>query len=201
MLLIELACQHCVRVLLDLLPSCHVEPSRIACLTYLLLIFGSSSWVSGRPWTVVWRFRCVWFLSRCDESPPCPPITLQDKGWERCSSWMLFFSQILVISLFPSLVLHFWHMCSQRWLRNNALTNRSGAGRLCASGKQGMFPGVAAFRKQRKSYFTAQWMQAGLQFECCWFCNLPTPCQIKLLNSSSSVHSFLLPTPGKNNLN
>lgn len=91
-------------------------------------------------------------------------------------------------------------MCSQRWLRNNALTNRSGAGRLCASGKQGTFPGVAAFRKQRKSYFTAQWMQAGLQFECCWFCNLPTPCRIKLLNSSSSIHSFFLPTLGKNNL-
>lgn len=91
MLLIELAYQRCVRVLLDLLPGCHVEPSRIACLTYLLLIFGSSSWVSGRPWTVVWRFRCVWFLSRCDGSPPCPPITLQDKGWERCSSWVLFF--------------------------------------------------------------------------------------------------------------
>lgn len=61
-LLVDLACQcHVGGVLPNLSSACGTEPSRLACLVYLLLIFGSSSWVSRRAWTVVWNLAVYGF--------------------------------------------------------------------------------------------------------------------------------------------
>lgn len=123
-------------MLLDLLPACCLEPGRPARLAYLLLVLRSNLWVPGRPATVVGRFWGVWFLDRCGGSPPCPPIALQD---ERRSAPDAFFADIGHFSLSLSL-LSFWP--DVRWLRNGALTSRSGAaGRLCALDSGGCFQG------------------------------------------------------------
>lgn len=172
-LLVDLACQcHVGGVLPNLSSACGTEPSRLACLVYLLLIFGSSSWVSRRAWTVVWNLAVYRFWVGAVEVLHAVSSLFRVKDERDSAPRCLFCRCQSLLSLASG-----W-MCSQRWLRNGALTSRSGAGRLCASGKQGMFPGAAAFRKQRKSYLTAHWMPAGLWFECCQFCSLSTPCQM-----------------------
>lgn len=163
--------------------------------------FGSSSWIS--MWPCGLKVLQGRISGQIQWSPSCLSWLFRIKG-ERDSAPGSLFLQALIVSLHPSSPsLHFGasgRLCAPRWLRGGALSSRAGAGRLWASGKPEMFPGALAFGKQRESYLTAQWMQAGLHFECCQLYCLSAPCQMTLTPEPSSHLLFLHPDCRQDNL-
>lgn len=116
MLLEELSCQSRVGVVLpslSLFPVQH-EPGSLAHLSYLLVIFGSSSWISRRPE----GFAGYNFWAGAVKSFH-PLMALQDKGWEGFSSWQPFFAGVDHPSPSLTSLSCFWpFLCSEmaeRW--------------------------------------------------------------------------------------